>query len=96
MGQTSLNTASNLIARGYAFLSDHNQGTTFAQITFPRDPVLAHIAMCIMTGGSNGFETLSCPSTQDSKFWSKKIASVFSTGLCRPDRGGVGEISIGL
>ena len=105
MGQVSFNLASDVVALGYANLvhmSTNESSKSFAEITFMRDPVCARLAMCMMLENSNlskallGEDDASRTWGKGPKWWSEKARGLFSDGLCRPDKGDLGEIAAAL
>jgi hypothetical protein len=90
MGSTRIDVVSKLVAKGYANLT----GVTanFATFVYMPDPVCARLAMCMMD------ETwVSEPRQGMSKqWWSEAVKMLYSTGLCIPEKGNVGEILTAL
>jgi hypothetical protein len=92
MGQSPPSMVSSLVEHGYAnlahfqYLPDAREGAIVRLCHFP-DPVLARAAMQIMNNeqGSGHCEE-----------WPGHARTLFSSGLCTPDKGGVGEIAAAL
>ena len=99
MGQPPLPVTSQLIYRGYACFSydgiQKTEGCTcvIAQLCFPPDPVCSFLAMKIMSGWA--LAEGGGPS-EGGRWWSAKVAKVFSSGLCLPSRGDAGEVATAL
>jgi hypothetical protein len=106
MGQTSAKVAAELVAKGYAVLSHYVapqtsqeeaglEGVGRACIFFPTDPVCARLAMALMD--EDGKVTYDAPHKwvqgEGKQFWTKKMSEIFSTGLCRPSQGDLGELA---
>ena len=87
---------SRLVAGGYACLVGFDQTkspglSSSAQLAFLPDPVCAAIAMRYMNGH------FSTESSDDSyKVWVKKAAEAFTSHLCRPSKGDLGEVFVAL
>jgi hypothetical protein len=95
MGQTSYETASLLVSQGYANLvgfSDLN----VAQICFFTDPVCARLAMAMMDEEWLMKVRSSTVKGESKQWWVKQAAASFSGGLCKPNKGNVGEIFVAL
>jgi hypothetical protein len=90
MGSTTLNVASRLVAKGYANLTGVTRN--FATFAYLPDPVCARLAMCMMDENWS----LGSLSGKSKKWWSEAVMTLYSTGLCRPDKGDVGEILAAL
>jgi hypothetical protein len=86
MGSTNLSVVSKLVARGYAYLT----GVTSRSATFVYmpDPVCARLAMCMMDENWS----LDSLKGKDKKWWCANVKTLYSTGLCLPDKGDVGEV----
>ncbi len=97
MGQTTVDVASDLVAKGYAVLSHYDRSKDAKggvdRIYFPTDPVCARLAMCLMDGDW----TLPSPGGdiwgKNKLFWTRKMSEIFSTGLCLPFKGDLGELA---
>ena len=101
MGQTSVDLLSDLIAGSYATLTYYsaspddkpNLSSNIARVCFEPDPVCARLAMCIMDAewsiSSEGVALRGMNHT----FWTGKISESFSTGLCLPNQGNLGELA---
>ena len=98
MGQTSLEVTSDLISKGYANLtyyeSSHNAGDQVAQMCYFPDPVCARLAMGLMDEdwSLDGFENKG----EKKRIWMERATQLFSTGLCRPQKGDLGEVAAAL
>jgi len=97
MGQTSVTVASDLVARAYANLTSCGDGA--AQICYLPDPVCARLAMCMMD------DSWSLPDPHGNQdlergknpvWWVEKMEEVYSRGLCRPEKGDIGEVMVAL
>ena len=90
MGSTNLSVASDLVAKGYANLTDVT--SNFATFVYVPDPVCARLAMCMMD------ETwkYSKYKGKDKKWWSNAVKTLYSTGLCLPTKGDLGEVFTAL
>ena len=103
MGQTSMDITSDLVAYGYANLT-HYEGSEYsgdqvAQMCFFPDPVCARLAMCLMDENwesPSSSVTITPRSGQGKKFWTGQAQKFFSTGLCRPQKGDLGEVAAAL
>lgn len=95
MGQTSTQTASRLVSRGYANLVGFSDSNV-AQICYFPDPVCARLAMAMMDQDwsmeVNGFGVVGKPKD----WWVEQARDSFSGGLCRPHKGNVGEVFAAL
>jgi hypothetical protein len=102
MGQTPTALLSDFVAKGYAWLTHYDDSLnddsqegypTVARMCFKTDPVPARLAMCLMdedwsiAGEHRKFQG------KDKRFWTGKICEIFSTGLCVPNQGNLGEIA---
>jgi hypothetical protein len=90
MGSTNLAVASNLVAKGYANLTGVYQN--FASFVFMPDPVCARLAMCMLDENWR----LGSLKGKSTNWWSQAVKSLYSTGLCLPDKGTVGEVLTAL
>mmetsp|Transcript_4328 Transcript_4328/g.10137 ORF Transcript_4328/g.10137 Transcript_4328/m.10137 type:complete len:640 (-) Transcript_4328:240-2159(-) len=97
MGQVSFDVASELVASGYAHLTHFSpENNAVAEIAFLPDPVCAWLAMtqmigdCRLFGTSNGVPA-NC--SNPASFWSEKAIKIYSSALCRPGKGDVGEVA---
>ncbi len=99
LGQTSVALASTFVASAYATLtyfavpSRGQDVANIATICFETDPVCARLAMCMMDADfiiPSGTRDIR---GKDKCFWTSKICEIFSTGLCLPNQGGVGELA---
>ena len=92
MGSTNVNVVSHLVARGYANLT----GVTSNNATFVYmpDPVCARLAMCMMDkewkSQTKKFEGKS------KNWWSERVKTLYSTELCIPSKGDLGEVLTAL
>lgn len=90
MGQTTVAITSELVARGYAVLTHVTESS--ASFSFLPDPVCARLAMCLM---DDKWE-LSRVKGQAKTWWVEKIVRLYSRGLCRPEKGDMGEVMVAL
>ena len=97
LGQVPFDFASRLVASGYAHLTYFAPArTAVAEIAYLPDPVCAWLAMTQMIEGCDiiqnvgGFEILS---GQRPSVWSEKAIKIYSSALCRPEKGDVGEVA---
>jgi hypothetical protein len=90
MGSTKLSVVSNLVAKGYANLTGVTNN--FATFAYMPDPVCARLAMCMMDANWK----LGKFQGKDKKWWSDAVKMLYSTGLCLPDKGDVGEVLTAL
>jgi len=97
MGQSPLDVASKLIAKGFACLGNVGEHRTtentrlIAHLFYPYDPVVDFVAMKIMCGKDDGKKL-----KDGWTGWSKKVTELFSTGLCMPSKGSLGEVAAAL
>jgi hypothetical protein len=105
LGQTATCVVSALVSKGYAHLTDFTrfdddkipgsqQG--IADFCYFTDPVCVHLAMCLMTSGFTSTTTLGGYKAKDPSFWTEKAMEIFSSGLCKPNKGDLGEIGAAL
>ena len=90
MGSTNINVVSDLVAKGYANLTGVT--SNFATFVYMPDPVCARLAMCLM----DEKWSLSENKGKSKKWWSEAFKTLYSTGLCLPDKGSVGEVLTAL
>jgi hypothetical protein len=110
MGHVSRKVASTLVADGYAHLvgfvprsigleldiDSKSKITThedIAHICYLPDPVCAHLAMCLMDADWKSSDNVK---GQSPKFWSNVARELFTSGICYPDKGNVGEVGVSL
>ena len=95
MGQVPFDFASRQVAGGYAYLTHfvpHNNAA--AEIAYLPDPVCAWLAMtqmiknCQAVSNANASLMGKHPSV-----WSEKAIQMYSSALCRPEKGDVGEVA---
>jgi hypothetical protein len=101
MGRTSFAVASNLVAKAYANLINlsvrsENGESDIAELAYLPDPVCARLAMCMMDESWWSGEVDNSPGGRKKSFWVGKMLQIFSTGLCQPSRGDVGEMSVAM
>jgi hypothetical protein len=99
MGQTSFAVASTLVAKAYANLtsiSRSDQSSNIAEFAYLTDPVCARLAMCLMDDTWKIKNDGKSINGKPKNFWVQKMVEIFSTGLCRPSRGDVGELVVAL
>ena len=90
MGSTSRAVVSDLVAKGYANLVDLTDDA--AKFIYPTDPVCARLAAGMMTSGWRLAEYRGkCPT-----FWTSKAKELYSSGLCRPEKGDFGQVMVAL
>jgi len=110
MGATSTSVVSELVSKGYAHLTffrskdgDKMDISSLASFAFLPDPVCARIAMCLMDEQFESVARLNesakvhgaikgAPKTK----LVKMMGRIFSTGLCFPAKGDLGEIAVAL
>ncbi|CAJ1956835.1 unnamed protein product [Cylindrotheca closterium] len=95
MGQVSFDFASELVASGYAHLT-HFSPPVVAEIAFLPDPVCAWLAMTQMIKDCDLYEKvggilMGCG--KHPSVWSEKAIKIYSSALCRPEKGDVGEVA---
>jgi hypothetical protein len=90
MGSTKLSVVSNLVAKGYANLAGVTDN--FATFAYMPDPVCARLAMCMMDANWK----LGKFQGKNKKWWPDAVKTLYSTGLCLPDKGDVGEVLTAL
>jgi hypothetical protein len=88
-GSTNLNVSSQLIEKGYAYLTGFT--SNFAKFVYMNDPVCARLAMCMMDENWR-FESW----RGKNKRWWCEMVNTYSTGLCRSDEGNVEEVVTAL
>jgi hypothetical protein len=90
LGPTNKDMTSQLVDKGYANLT----GLThkFATFVYMPDPVCARLAMCIMDENWS----LGCWQGKSKIWWSSAVKTLYSTGLCQPEKGNVGEVVTAL
>jgi hypothetical protein len=86
MGSTNISVVSSLVARGYANLVGVTTNT--ATFAYMPDPVCARLAMCMM----DDEWSLSKWHGKPKKWWSAAVKTLYSSGLCLPDKGDMGEV----
>ncbi|CAJ1937441.1 unnamed protein product [Cylindrotheca closterium] len=97
MGQVSFDFASELVASGYAHLTHFSpEQTAVAEIAFLPDPVCAWLAMTQMIKDCDLYEKvggilMGCG--KHPSVWSEKAIKIYSSALCRPEKGDVGEVA---
>jgi hypothetical protein len=97
MGSTSVSITSELVAKSYANLISVPEHDT-ATFAYLADPVCARLAMCMMDGEwkfkskSDSFTMSGKPKT----WWVEKVKFLYSSGLCRPEKGDFGEVMVAL
>jgi hypothetical protein len=106
MGHVSVSLASKLISNGYAHLISFRPRSSknalknnrklidedIAHICYQPDPVCAHLAMCLMD------DTWKCHEIRGNhpEFWTEAATDLFSSGICHPSKGDVGEVAAAL
>jgi hypothetical protein len=101
MGRTTFAVASNLLAKAYANLINLSVGTEIgegevAELAYLPDPVCARLAMCVMDETWHSGQKNKSRSGKEKSFWISKMIETFSTGLCQPSRGDVGELAVAM
>ena len=94
----SFEVSTKLVSSGYACLvgfTQMKQGPARARVSFMPDPVCASLAMALMAERwerpTEKLQQLEFKSREKS-FWVQQAKVAFSSGLCRPEKGDVGEI----
>ena len=94
MGQVAFDFASELVSAGYAHLTHFSpENSAVADIAFLPDPVCAWLAMTQMIEGCRRFEKVVEFTGQRASVWSENAIKIYSSGLCRPEKGDVGEVA---
>lgn len=97
LGQVPFGVASSLIASGYAHLTHFSsEYHNTVDIAYLPDPVCAHLVMCLMRGTASLAIGRFKINGQPPKFWTKQATEMFTSSLCRPQKGGVGEVAAAL
>jgi hypothetical protein len=103
MGPTSVLLASELVSRGYAMLTHYAINESKAQtdrhiarISFPTDPVCARLAMAMMDEDWSILVEGTRFNGMSKKLWISKMSDIFSSGLCLPNRGDLGELAAAI
>jgi hypothetical protein len=98
MGQTSLEVTSDLISKGYANLTSFAYpfvvGAPVAEMCYFPDPVCARLAMGLMDKAWSLEGSVN--SGEDKTTWMSWATQLFSTGLCHPQNGDLGEVAAAL
>ena len=90
MGQVSFDLASKQVASGYAHLTHFDpEQPAVADIAYLPDPVCAWLAMSQMIENCNPFSDWSHPPS----FWSEFAIKMYTSALCRPEKGDVGQVA---
>lgn len=112
MGQTSTLVVSRLVSKGYACLTDftlrddqtnerseathslaaHGKDKDVAEFCHFSDPVCARLAMCLMDKNWKSGDYQGMPPLE----WTQKAMDIFVSGMCRPNKGDLGEIGAAL
>jgi len=96
MGHVTFQTASQVTARGYAGLTYFSsQYENIANVCFFPDPVCARLAMGMMIEDCKLIKDLD-ELGRDPKFWMEMATEMFSYGICRPEKGDIGEVACAL
>jgi hypothetical protein len=90
MGCIKLDVVSKLVSKGYANLT--GVSSNFATFIYMPDPVCARLAMCMMDDEWR----LSEHQGKSKEWWSAAVKTLYSTGLCLPDKGDLGEVLTAL
>ena len=97
MGQVSFDFASRQVASGYAHLTHFApEQTAVAEIAYLPDPVCAWLGMTQMIKNCSLYQSVNeikMQSSEDPSVWSEKAIKIYSSALCRPEKGDVGEVA---
>ena len=104
LGSMALPLATRMVKQGYATLTYFCTKTDVAKIAFLPDPVCARLAMCLMADQYevSDREDYACHRDRlyfrglPKKEWSRKLLYIFSSGLCHPHKGDLGEVVAAL
>ena len=112
MGHVSKKLSSQLVANGYAHLvgyiardrqSDSRENSPVMRydedssfICFLPDPVCAHLAMCIMDSDWKATGQDFVIHGKSFKDWTTQAIELFSSGICHPSKGDIGEAAASL
>ena len=99
MGQTTADVASKLLGYAYANLTgiEEHDGNESARVCFMPDPVCARLAMCLMDKEWKMNQGAELHITGKSKkWWASKVKEIYSQGLCKPEKGDLGEVMVAL
>ena len=98
----SFEVSTKLVSSGYACLvgfTPMKRGPAKARVSFMPDPVCASLAMALMAESwerpTEKLQQLEFISRKKS-FWVQQAKVAFSSGLCRPEKGDIGEIFLAL
>ena len=90
LGQVSFDLASKQVAWGYAHLTHFDpEQPSVADIAYLPDPVCAWLAMSQMIENCESFGAFSQPPS----FWSEFAIKMYTSALCRPEKGDVGQVA---
>ena len=90
LGQVSFDLASKQVASGYAHLTHFDpEQPSVADIAYLPDPVCAWLAMSQMIENCESFGAFSQPPS----FWSEFAIKMYTSALCRPEKGDVGQVA---
>ena len=102
LGGVSTAVIQELVAKGYAHLTSFravNMTTNFENSPLPTvtfanlpDPVVARLAMCMMNENWKLEVDDTVIKGKKKTDWTKQLKVLFSSGLCRPSRGDLGEL----
>ena len=93
MGVTTVAIASDLVKKGYANLTHVSRD--FAYFTYFPDPVCARLAMGMMKEGWKVDSSCRIKG-KPPRDWVQKLGQIYSSGLCRPEKGDFGEVLTSL
>jgi hypothetical protein len=108
MGQTEASIASTLVSKGYGNLTSFISLETdkdehdhvIAEFCYVTDPVCSRLAMCMMdkdwTIGNITTTSDKVYFGQSPSFWTEKALEIFGSGICRPNKGGLGEVAAAM
>jgi hypothetical protein len=108
MGQTEASIASTLVSKGYGNLTSFISLETgkdehdhvIAEFCYVTDPVCSRLAMCMMdkdwTIGNITTTSDKVYIGQSPSFWTEKALEIFGNGICRPNKGDLGEVAAAM
>jgi hypothetical protein len=109
MGQTSSSVVSTLVSMGYANLTyfqrsnpiinnvKEEDARELADFCYFTDPVCSRLAMCLMDSGwTSDVDDKNKYKGREPTFWAEAAFDLFTNGLCRPNKGDLGEIAVAL
>jgi hypothetical protein len=108
MGQTAASIASTLVNKGYGNFTSFTSLETgkderdhvIAEFCYVTDPVCSRLAMCMMdkdwTIGNITTTSDKVYIGQSPSFWTEKALEIFGIGICRPNKGDLGEVAAAM